>query len=121
MPKLIIKLENLAVFFLSVYLILITPDNGFFLQNWYLIILIWLSIDLSMIGYFINKKLGSIIYNLIHNYLLALFIIIFGNYAGSPNLIVVGYILLSHVSLDRFLGFGLKYPSDFKDTHIQKL
>lgn len=120
-PKLIIRLENLAVFVLSIYLILNTPDNGFLLGNWYLIILIWLSFDLSMIGYLINKTLGSVTYNFVHNYLSAILIVIYGNYAGSPNLIILGYILLSHVSLDRFLGFGLKYPTDFKHTHIQKL
>lgn len=121
MPKIIIRLENLLIFVLSIYFILNTPDNGFFIQNWYLIILIWLSFDLSMIGYLINKKLGSMTYNLIHNYLLAILIVVYGNYVGSPNLIILGLILISHISLDRFLGYGLKYPADFKHTHIQKL
>ncbi|MBI2443419.1 MAG: DUF4260 family protein [Candidatus Levybacteria bacterium] len=30
-------------------------------------------------------------------------------------------ILLAHVGMDRFLGFGLKYPTHFKQTHLQKL
>lgn len=30
-------------------------------------------------------------------------------------------ILTVHVALDRTLGFGLKYPSHFKDTHMQRL
>ncbi len=30
-------------------------------------------------------------------------------------------ILFAHIGIDRLLGFGLKYPSGFKDTHLQRL
>jgi hypothetical protein len=33
--------------------------------------------------------------------------------------IVVKPIRLAHIGLDRALGFGLKYPTFFKDTHLQ--
>ena len=28
---------------------------------------------------------------------------------------------LSHLSLDRMLGFGLKYPMHFRDTHLERV
>ncbi|HYM69330.1 MAG TPA: DUF4260 family protein [bacterium] len=30
-------------------------------------------------------------------------------------------ILTAHIGIDRLLGFGLKYPTGFKDTHLQRL
>jgi hypothetical protein len=26
-----------------------------------------------------------------------------------------------HVGFDRFLGYGLRYPTDFKDSHLQQV
>lgn len=28
---------------------------------------------------------------------------------------------LAHIGADRLLGYGLKYPSSFKDTHLQRV
>lgn len=74
-----------------------------------------------MIGYLKNKKIGSIIYNLGHNYLLAIALVILGNLTPYDWMVTLGIILFAHVSLDRALGYGLKYPDDFKNTHTQKL
>jgi hypothetical protein len=30
-------------------------------------------------------------------------------------------IWLAHIGADRALGYGLKYPTDFKDTHLQRV
>lgn len=30
-------------------------------------------------------------------------------------------IWLAHIGMDRMLGYGLKYPTDFKDTHLGRL
>jgi hypothetical protein len=48
-------------------------------------------------------------------------IVVWGLSQGDNFIASLGVILASHIGLDRFLGFGLKYPSGFKDTHIQKL
>ncbi|PHB05583.1 DUF4260 family protein, partial [Bacillus pseudomycoides] len=32
-----------------------------------------------------------------------------------------GLIWTAHIGMDRMLGYGLKYETDFKDTHIQRL
>jgi hypothetical protein len=31
----------------------------------------------------------------------------------------IALIWLAHIGLDRMLGYGLKYPTEFKDTHMQ--
>ena len=30
-------------------------------------------------------------------------------------------IWLTHIGVDRAVGYGLKYPSGFKDTHLQRV
>jgi hypothetical protein len=36
-------------------------------------------------------------------------------------LLPFGLIWTAHIGVDRLLGFGLKYPTRFHDTHIQRL
>jgi Domain of unknown function (DUF4260) len=33
----------------------------------------------------------------------------------------VGLIWLAHIGIDRVLGYGLKYPTGFKDTHLSRV
>jgi hypothetical protein len=28
---------------------------------------------------------------------------------------------IAHIGVDRFSGYGLKYPSGFRDTHLQRV
>jgi hypothetical protein len=41
--------------------------------------------------------------------------------AGSTGGLQLALIWLAHVGLDRSLGFGLKYPGDFKETHLSRV
>jgi hypothetical protein len=38
--------------------------------------------------------------------------------ASLPALSVAGLVMLGHSSLDRALGYGLKYPDAFQHTHL---
>ncbi len=115
MVKMILRLEGLFVFAASLFLF--NEISG----NWLLFVLLILVPDLSMIGYLRNTKLGSITYNLVHNYLLALAVIFLGLGFGNNFVVTLGLILSAHIGMDRFFGYGLKYPDNFKNTHIQKL
>jgi hypothetical protein len=37
---------------------------------------------------------------------------------GSQLLLSAALIWLAHIGMDRALGYGLKYPTTFKDTHL---
>lgn len=115
MVKKILHLEGLAVLVASLYFY--NMLNG----NWWLFALLLLTPDISMIGYLKDKKLGAITYNLGHNYLLGLPLIFGGIIFENQLLTQLGLIFTSHVGMDRMLGFGLKYASHFKDTHLQKV
>lgn len=111
----IIRIESALFFLISLYLFSLRE------QSWLIFLLLLFTPDISLIGYLKNKKIGSIVYNLVHNYILAIVLVILGNVTPNDWMITLGIILFAHVSLDRMLGFGLKYPSDFKNTHIQKI
>ncbi len=115
MVKRILQLEGVVFFLISLYLFHLRD------QSWLIFILLLFTPDISMIGYLRNKKIGAIIYNLGHNYILAIAFVILGNVTPNGWMVTYGIILFAHVSLDRALGFGLKYPGDFKDTHIQRV
>jgi len=39
----------------------------------------------------------------------------------APALQLVAAILIAHVGMDRMLGYGLKLPSSFQDTHLGRI
>jgi hypothetical protein len=75
--------------------------------------------DISMLGYLINTKAGAYFYNLGHHKGIALLVFALGLLFSLPFLSYAGCILYGHSSLDRALGFGLKYPDNFKNTHLK--
>lgn len=115
MPKYIIIAENLIALFLGIYFYYV------FQGNWLIFMVLFLVPDISMAGYLINKRLGSYVYNLIHNYALAFLVLVVAAFTTNDFLAQISFILVAHVALDRVLGFGLKYPTHFKDSHMQKL
>lgn len=77
--------------------------------------------DIAILFYKINNKVGGIAYNIIHTYIIPI-ILLFINIIFFNNVLFqsICIIWMSHISMDRFLGYGLKYDT-FKETHIQKL
>lgn len=115
MVKNILKLEGLIIFFASIYFYYASEGSLI------LFLILILLPDISMVGYLANKRSGAITYNLVHNYILPIILIGYGMTTSNNIFWQLGWVLLAHVGIDRFLGFGLKYPSSFKDTHIQKV
>ena len=111
----ILRLEAAAVFLFSLYFY--QAVHG----NWLLFILLLFIPDVSMVGYLKDTKLWSITYNLIHNFTLALVLVGVGLIAQNTLVTSIGIILAAHVGMDRAMGFGLKYPTAFKDTHLQRV
>ncbi len=74
--------------------------------------------DLFMIGYARSSRVGAWLYNFAHSYpapgLLGAVAVV----ADQPLWQAVALVWFAHIGLDRALGYGLKYDSDFKDTHL---
>lgn len=112
---LILRAEALALFLVGVIAYL--ELNGHPL--WLLPLL--LAPDLSAIGYVAGPRLGAITYNLAHNLATALGVLAIGWLAAVAPLALAGAVLVAHVGMDRALGFGLKLPTDFRDTHLGRI
>ena len=41
--------------------------------------------------------------------------------ADGDAAVAVALIWLTHIGVDRAIGYGLKYPTGFKDTHLQRV
>jgi hypothetical protein len=86
-----------------------------------LLIPAWLAVDLSIVGYLAGPRIGALTYNVAHNLVGPLALVGLGWWTDIGWLILVGAALLTHVGLDRTLGYGLKLPSDFRDTHLGRI
>jgi hypothetical protein len=71
-----------------------------------------------MIGYLVNTKTGAFFYNLFHHKGIAIVVYLAGIYFKNNAIQLAGIILFSHSSMDRIFGYGLKYDTGFKFTHL---
>lgn len=112
--KNLIKLEELGVLSLSVFCLYKLNIN----ISWWVYVILFFSPDLGMIGYLVNTKVGAISYNLFHHKGVGGILIILGIMQTNNYLIFAGLLFIAHSSFDRILGYGLKYPDNFKHTNI---
>jgi hypothetical protein len=110
--KIILQLEELAMFLCSILAFSTLP----FAWWWFPVLI--LSPDISMLGYTINSKVGAVTYNFFHHKAIALAALVIGYYLLSDYWLMAGIVLFGHSSLDRFMGYGLKYFKGFTFTHL---
>jgi hypothetical protein len=88
---------------------------------WWLLVVLVLAPDLSMVGYAAGSTVGAAAYDAAHTYSLPVILGTIGVIADAETAVQVGLIWLAHIGVDRAIGYGLKYPSGFKDTHLQRV
>jgi hypothetical protein len=113
--KNLLRAEEAAMFVFCIYLLshLEVP--------WWVYLLLALGPDMGMLGYLINEKVGAITYNVFHHKGIAIAVYALGIIFNNEFLQIAGLILFGHSSLDRIFGYGLKYDSGFKHTHLGEL
>ncbi len=89
--------------------------------KWGWFLALFLVPDLSMVGYLATPRLGSLTYNIVHTYVTAAVLLGVAWVFHFPTALLAGLLLTAHIGMDRCLGFGLKYPTAFKDTHMQRV
>jgi len=89
--------------------------------SWWLFGLLFFAPDAFMLGYLANVRVGAAIYNLGHAYFVPLVLLGYSCWAGNPLAKAIAILWFAHIAFDRLLGYGLKYPTHFKDTHLQHL
>jgi hypothetical protein len=111
-PRTLLRIEGLAVLCLAL--------GGYFTLGgpvWLLVVLA-LAPDLSMLGYLAGPRVGSYCYNAVHTYVGPLALGAVGYWGGLETALLVALIWTGHVGADRLAGYGLKHESGFKDTHL---
>jgi hypothetical protein len=115
LPRLLLHLEGLTVL---VGAIAVYAERGW---NGWLFAALVLTPDLSMLGYLVNARVGARVYNIVHTYALPAALIALGWGLDLEWALPIALIWLAHIGADRMLGYGLKYPTAFKDTHLQRV
>lgn len=110
--KVLLKIEELFLFILSVYLF------SQLKYSWWWFPALILIPDVGMIGYLINTGIGAKVYNVVHHRAISISLYIAGSMLSSPIIQLIGIILFAHSTMDRIFNYGLKYPDKFKHTHL---
>ena len=114
-PALLLKLDY------AVLLLITLAIYHSLLFSWTLFAILFLAPDLFMLGYLANPRLGSSLYNLGHTFVLPFILMVISYCVHRTLLLEIAIIWISHIAFDRLLGYGLKYPTHFKDTHLQHI
>jgi hypothetical protein len=115
LPGLMLRIEGVAVLAAAV---LLYGRQDF---SWVWFALLLLAPDLAIIPYAINQRFGRIVYNVAHTYTLPLVLALIGLMVSSGVALQMALIWFAHIGMDRMVGYGLKYPDSFKETHLQRV
>ena len=111
-PTRLLRLEGFAV------LVVALVAFGALGFSWWLFAALVLAPDLSMVAYARGPRFGARVYNLVHASVLPIALGLVGFLWASDAAVAVGLIWLAHIGLDRAVGYGLKRPTSFHDTHL---
>lgn len=114
-PALILRIEYLGL------LAAVTLIYAQVAPDWGLYALLFFAPDIFMFGYAVNARFGSLIYNIGHTLTIPLAVLALGAASDATPLLQIGLIWAAHIAFDRAVGYGLKYPSAFKETHLQRV
>lgn len=115
LPHVTVRLEGVFVFAAALALYV---HLGY---GWVLLIVLALAPDVSMLGYLGGDRIGALSYNVAHTYVGPLLLASIGAFGGIDLTVQLALIWGAHIGADRALGYGLKYPTGFKQTHVQRL
>lgn len=115
LPRLLLHLEGLVALSLA------TLAYRALAGSWGRFGLLFLAPDLAMLGYLVSPRVGSWIYNAFHTYAGPGLLWLGGPVLTWPDAGLLALIWTAHIGFDRLLGYGLKYPTRFQDTHLQRL
>jgi hypothetical protein len=111
-PRTMLRLEGLAV--LATAVVAYRALGG----SWSLFTLLFLVPDLSMAGYLGGPRTGAAAYNVVHSYVAPAVLAGMMAIGAVPPHWGICLIWVGHIGFDRALGYGLKFTSAFRDTHL---
>jgi hypothetical protein len=109
------RVEAAFIFLASVYF------YSYLHLNIWLFLLFLFSIDIFMLGYAKDNKIGAFTYNFGHSMIVPAVLLVVGSMGSHRVLLASGLIWLAHIGWDRAFGYGLKFDTGFKRTHLGNL
>ena len=113
--KTLLRIEEAFILALAVYLNTLLPFPWWYFWAWFL------APDLGLIGYALSTRAGAITYNICHHKGIAILLYFAGTWFALEEVQLAGLVLLGHSSFDRILGYGLKFPDHFHNTHLGRI
>jgi Domain of unknown function (DUF4260) len=110
-----LRLEGLAAFIAGLV------AYGSLGGNWLFFLPLLLVPDVSAAGFLVGQRTGTFTYNAVHNWAFGLAVLGVGVWLAEPAIQIGGVLLIAHVGMDRVVGYGLKLPSSFHDTHLGRM
>jgi Domain of unknown function (DUF4260) len=111
----LLRLEGLTLF------AGMTLVYGFWGGSWWLYAVLFLAPDLSFLAYLAGPKIGTFVYNAAHTTIIPMAMLTVGFGFAPPLVLSLALIWLSHIGIDRALGYGLKYQAGFGFTHLGRI
>jgi hypothetical protein len=108
-----LRLEGIVTFLLAISLY--AQDDG----SWLLFAALFFVPDISFAGYLAGVRVGAAIYNAAHSYVGPL--VLAATMLSLGRGVTLALVWAAHIGFDRALGYGLKYPTAFGDTHLGRI
>ena len=89
--------------------------------SWWVYAILFLAPDLSFAAYLAGPKVGAIVYNAAHSYMVPVTLMTLGFALATPLTLSIAMIWMAHIGIDRTLGYGLKYFAGFGFTHLGRI
>jgi hypothetical protein len=114
-PSILLRTEEVLILLLTLF------AYQHLHSSWLLFAILFLTPDLFMLGYLLNTRIGAATYNLVHTLTIPLALLLAAYLQHWHLASALALIWTAHIAVDRLLGYGLKYPTFFKDTHLQHI
>jgi hypothetical protein len=111
----ILRIEGFAIAIVSAILYARTG------ASWWLFAAMWLTPDLSMLGYLFGPCRGARTYNAFHTYTLPITLALSALALHVNGVLPFALIWVNHIGVDRLMGYGLKYSNGFGWTHLSRM
>jgi hypothetical protein len=115
-PTALLQLEGLALLALAC-----AAYQHLFPHRWLFFALFFLAPDLGLLGYAAGApRFAAALYNSLHTSTLPVLLGFASYLTTSHTGLALALIWFAHISIDRALGYGLKFAEGFKPTHLQR-
>jgi hypothetical protein len=115
LPRVLLRLEGLAILAGA---IVVYVDASYSIVAF---VALFLAPDLSFVGFLAGPRTGSAVYNGAHTYVVPVALGAAGMLTETDVAVQLALIWIAHIGVDRALGFGLRYPTDSKNTHLDRV